>query len=86
MGIMLKATQKSLLEKGVTQKTLVEKVYETDCCGEEIVTTVEVNTYAIPGVGVVRSYHPVDLLIDNKNVNHHIREALDSLGVKYTRG
>lgn len=86
MSIQLKARLEDLLEKGVLQEPLVEKIYETGEDGCEIVLSKTVNAFRIDGIGVVRSYHPEDLVIDNQDCNDHIRSALDVLGVKYTRG
>jgi hypothetical protein len=86
MGIQLRARLKDLTAMGVKHRDKSETRYDVDECGEEIPYTTHHREFNIESIGWVRSYHPVDLVIDNRNVNQHIRAALDILGVRYTRG
>lgn len=86
MGIQLHADRSDLINAGIETRIVEETGYRYNHHTEdEDAFVTEFHEWNIPTVGWVRSYSPHDLVIDNKNVNHHIREALDVAGVNYVR-
>jgi hypothetical protein len=86
MGVQLSAAKKALLAAGVTIE-MVEVPYSHYLGDEEYETRYDEKLVAMIDGHPVQSYTSHNLYIDCKwgGANEWIAEALDRLGVKYTR-